>query len=63
MSEIEFPVGSVVMLKSGGPEMTITSYKNGIPVCQYFYDGQYQVFTTFQTNLKHVETGKDNINK
>ena len=32
----EFEIGDVVMLKSGGPFMTITSISDGIANCLYF---------------------------
>lgn len=45
------PVGSIVILKSGGPKMTITGYRDGMPVCQYWANGRFEELKTFKDNL------------
>lgn len=55
MSNTIMPVGSVVMLKSGGPKMTITSYQNGVPVCRYWANDKFEELKVFKDNLKLVK--------
>ncbi len=43
-----FPVGSVVMLKSGGPLMTVVDgTPDGFPVCVLWNGAKYERFTEF----------------
>ena len=59
MTDIKFPVGSIVVLKSGGPRMTITSYQNGFPLCEYFVNGELKRFPTRKENLQLVVDDDD----
>ncbi|RZJ63367.1 MAG: DUF2158 domain-containing protein [Flavobacterium sp.] len=52
MDEESFYIGDLVVLKSGGPIMTITSFHMNVPVCSYFVNGKLETFKTFGDNLK-----------
>lgn len=54
MTEIKFPLGSVVMLKGGSPHMTITSYLDGVPVCEYFVNGESRKSKYYKESLMLV---------
>jgi len=42
MADQKFEVGAVVMLKSGGPKMTVMSYNSDTEeyLCRWFYDNK-----------------------
>ena len=42
--EKKIEVGDVVMLKSGGPEMTVISKKGSVCFCKWFLNSNYNFF-------------------
>ncbi|MCD2181050.1 YodC family protein [Rhizobium sp. GN54] len=50
---MKFSVGDVVVLKSGGPPMTIRHIEDDVAYCEWFHDGESKghKFATAQLEL------------
>ncbi len=59
MPEEKFKVGDVVILKSGGPKMTVEDVEAGDTiVCQWFVDGKKLEYGSFPADsLERAESG------
>ena len=54
----DFEVGSVVQLKSGGPQMTVMTSEKGVALCCWFADYYKVDSEEFDTRtIRSVETG------
>lgn len=56
MTEKQIVPGEVVMLRSGGPQMTVVSIDDGQAECTWF-DGSQQMFGGFPLHLLLIPSG------
>jgi uncharacterized protein YodC (DUF2158 family) len=53
-SEVSLQTGDLCMIKSGGPQMTVSLFRDSMVVCQWFYSGLLRERSFKHETLSHV---------